>query len=251
MLELDSRPPIGFSPYNTFPTVQVPARCSATTSIAWMNRFQEPVWVVVRDDSAPHFLVDDLVVFQDSQLCSTGRVPASLFAEGSPRDELLLNPATGVNKLTLTVTNASDQARTFEALALMSRVGGRLARYRRALVAGLGCTRIGPLGSLRLVVQPNRAISPDRLFVPRDLLARVDCTVMEVREWLPAGGDGRLVDYVDSRYLTRENLAGDGCVVTRSREPVGPEQCLVLRFENRIAEALDVTGAVLGGAPVE
>jgi len=227
-------------------------RCSANIVIEDLPQGAVPVWLEVPDDLAGDFVVTDVKVGLDSQLCAAA-VPASLFARGAPRDELLLDPVREPRgSLTISLANLSSRRAFLEGRVVFSSEDSRLARYRRARLVGLGVLHVAPQGLATLTVQPMWELVPDRFFVPRPVLEKVDVVSLRVFTWVDGVGAGELLDVVSPEYLSRENLAGDGCFsfdLGKHRE-VNPRKCLVAHFRNRTDSPATVTGAVLGGVPL-
>jgi hypothetical protein len=244
-----------------FKEVLVAAGCSARLKLTDLPVGATPVWFEVPDEVADDFAVADVWVGLDSQLVSTGSVPASLFARGAPRDELLMDSiatshnylSTDVAHLSIDVTNLSSKSLPFTCRATFSDDSARLARYRRARLAGLGVSRVSPLGSLVVAVQPMVPMAPDRLFVPRRVLEHVDVEGLDVcswSDWRSSVGRYGVVDSVPSECLRRSSLEEDGVFHLGRLRRVGPGECFIARFKNRTNAFVNVCGAILGGVPL-
>lgn len=224
--------------------------CSVQLTMLDLPAGAVPTWLEVPDELADHFVVTDLRVGLDSQLCSTGAVPAALFARGAPRDELLLDPVRSPrDSLSVAVTNLGPGRMAFSCRPIFSD-DSRLARYGRARVVGLGVSWIAPLGSMNVNVEPQRRFVPDRLFVPRSVLERVDVEGVDVFNFDLDKGSYDLVETVSPGQLTRESLLGDGLFHLSPGRSVGPRECLTVRFRNRTDAPVDVLGVVLGADPL-
>jgi hypothetical protein len=235
----------------SFKELVIDAGCSGTFKISDLPAGAVPVWFDVPDELADSFVFTRVLVGLNSQLSSTAAVPAALFARGAPLDELLVDSVrTPHRSLEISVTNLSSRPMPFACSPIFSDEDSRLARYRRARVVGLGVSTIAPLGNLNVVVEPQLRFVPDRLFVPRAVLERVDVEGLEVREFDVARSAYRLIEAVPPRYLTREKLEGDGVFHLGPSRSVGPRECLTVIFRNRTDSPVDVAGAVLGGDPL-
>jgi hypothetical protein len=229
----------------------VEAGCSVTSAVMDLPAGVTPVWLEVPDELSGDLVVTRFRVGHECQLASTEAVPLELFSRGAPRDELLMDPVDLYSgRVEVSVSNLSSEKRLFSCRLVLSDDSTRLARYRRARLVGLGVTRISPLGSLSVVVQPQAPLDPDRLFVPRSVLDRVDVEGVEVHRWSDEGGADELLDSASPEYLRRSNLEGDGLFRLSRLRSVGPGECLVVKFRNRTDSEVLVRGAVLGGVPV-
>jgi hypothetical protein len=235
----------------SFRVMTVDAGCSGTFGIADLPVGAAPVWFEVPDELADSFVFTRVLVGLDSQLASTAAVPASLFARGAPLDELLMDAVRAPHRsLEVSVTNLSSRPLPFACSPIFSDEDSRLARYRRARVLGLGVSTIEPLGAMNVVVEPQRRFVPDRIFVPRGILEKVEVEGVEVHDFDVEGRVFGLLEAVPPRYLTRENLEGDGVLHLGPSRSVGPRECLTVKFRNRTDSPVDVAGAVLGGEPL-
>jgi hypothetical protein len=210
-----------------------------------------PTWFEIPDEVAEGLVVTDLKVGRVSQQISTGAFPAELFASTSPRDELLLYSVGIVyNSIMMSVANLTDRDIPFECCYYFDDPMRRLARYQRALVCGLGVTKIAPLGSARVVVQPEVVFSPDRLFVPRSSLEKLVVDRLEMCSWSPATGAmfNSVRIGVSSSDLHPDNLRQDSVFRRTPWFGIGPAFCFVLHVRNLADEAVNFTGAILGSS---
>jgi hypothetical protein len=132
-----------------------------------------PEWVIVPDDVAEQFMIDDVKVGKNSQLGAAPNFPATLFAESAAPDRLACDHIQGDHRLVLQVTNVSDRAARWR-----GKVAGRHEPLPdnvtpRGVILGFGQTEI-PAGSLaQLSVRSQVDMRPRRLHVPRYLLDSV------------------------------------------------------------------------------
>jgi hypothetical protein len=234
-----------------FQDTYVEAGCNVTSAVTGLPAGVTPVWLEVPDELSGDLVVTRIRVGHKCQLNSTGAVPLELFSRGAPRDELLVDPVdlhTGI--LDVSVSNLSSEKRLFSCRLVLSDDSTRLARYRRASLVGLGASKISPLGSLNVIVQPQAPLDPDRLFVPRGVLDRVDVEGVEAHKWSDERGADGLLDSTSPEYCRRSNLEKDGIFHLDRLRSVGPGECLVVKFRNRTSSEVLVRGAILGGRPL-
>lgn len=233
-----------------FEDVTVDAGCSRRLSIAGLPPGSRPVWFEVPDELADSFVVTDVRVGLNSQL-ATAAVPAALFARGAPLDELLMDAVSSpLDDLSITVSNVGPESLSFVCRPMFSDDDARLARYRRARVLGLGVTSVAPGVPTSVIVQPSKKMIPDRIFIPRRVLEKVDVEGVEVHDFDVDGKVFGLLEAVPLHYLSRENLKGDGVFHLGSSRSVGPRECFTVKFRNKTDSPVNVMGAILGGDPL-
>jgi hypothetical protein len=134
-----------------------------------------PTWFHIPDESAKNFLITCISLDHNNQLCSTGAVPAELFAESLEKDLTLTKVGVKFNEMTcgsvlrFSVLNISKEPQFFT-----SDVRGY---YKEDLppgmkyhhILGFGHTPVRPLGSCNILVQPQLDCEPKLLFVPPHL----------------------------------------------------------------------------------
>lgn len=214
-----------------------------------------PTQIVIPNDVAPHFLVTDVKVGRNSQFLSAACVPASFFAESSPRDDLLFEILQPGMMLALSVTNISDVSREFRCT-----VRGQAAASPHdgcGSLCGLGYTEIPPGESASINTQSQVVFAPDRLFIPRDVLekttihriSKLNAYVVESLQPVPRPilnpNPQRTAD-VPSSELTRENLLGDGCFRLQPNPIVTCNDLVVIDVTNDSKEPLWFCGALVG-----
>lgn len=133
--------------------------------------FQVDRITIYPDVVARDFLVTDIKVGMNSQLFSTGAIPALVFSESSKVRQPEIDFIRESQALVLSVTCQSSEARVFRAIVeghqvLPSEDG---PRPRRRLVLGWGSTQVPPRGRAIINVEPQCPFRPDRLMVPSDL----------------------------------------------------------------------------------
>lgn len=209
----------------------------------------QPVWFRVPAALADAFVVTNLRINRKCQLGSAGAVPASLFSDSAPGDELLLDWVEAGQPLEITATNISSQNMPFHCRPIFKEPGERLARYRRARVVGLGVTLVPPEGTVRIVVQPQLELVPDRLHVSPDVLDNLVVRNLEVRTWREGEGADGYLSRVWPGRLSTDYLREGGWFPHLSGIVVGPGRCLVVHVENKTQVPATFTGAVLGAEP--
>jgi hypothetical protein len=233
-----------------FQECYVEAGCDVTSAVTGLPAGVTPVWLEVPDELSGDLVVTRIRVGRNCQLNSTGAVPLELFSRAAPRDELLMDPVDLYSgSLDVSVSNLSSERRLFSCRLVLSDDSTRLARYQRARLVGLGASRVSPLGTLNVIVQPQASLVPDRLFVPSSVLDKVDVEGVDVHRWFEGQGPHERLDSASPEYFARSNLERDGLFHLSRIRSVGPEACLVVRFKNRTDAEVLVTGAILGGSP--
>jgi hypothetical protein len=200
-----------------------------------------PEWVIVPDDVAEQFMIDDVKVGKNSQLGAAPNFPATLFAESAAPDRLACDHIQGDHRLVLQVTNVSDRAARWR-----GKVAGRHEPLPdnvtpRGVILGFGQTEI-PAGSLaQLSVRSQVDMRPRRLHVPRYLLDSVSVEGLYVGPYLdlPQGSKAPL------SALTRENLLDRGQVAFEPCDRVGISSFVAVSVMNKTQRPLTFTAALV------
>ena len=113
----------------------VAGNSSANINVQPQVRFR-PERMVIPDSIADAFLITDIKVGKNSQLVSTGAVPAAAFTNRSGPSHLKMDVAEISMFVTVSVTNISDQAKNFQGVIFgpgmeAGRLGGPPRRFRR------------------------------------------------------------------------------------------------------------------------
>lgn len=197
-------------------------------------------WLIVPDDISPHFLVTDIMVGKNSSLCSINCLPASLFATSEPEDELRFNACSPGKYISIDITNTSNSHQPFRCTLV-----GRHAEDRtrppktNKVTLGLGSTKIQPRSVLKLSVESQVEMTPEQLFVPPDLLAKVSIKSVTMNG-----------SAVDQASLTREKLLSHPRTIEiLPNKILHCSEILTIEVENETDSPLHFTGAVIGSIP--
>lgn len=131
-----------------------------------------PSWIQVPDDIAPHFLIGDIQVGHTSQLAGISCVPASLFAESMPVENLRFDLISSERPtFSIWITNTTSTPQVFRACLYGHHVSEASDRLLNGslVVFGLGHHPVRPRAKMMLNVQPTMTIYPVKLFLPNDV----------------------------------------------------------------------------------
>ena len=197
-------------------------------------------WLVVPDDVAPHFYVADIKVGKNSQLCSAGVLPASLFAASEPEVDLGYDVCLQGTYINVYVINATNTRQVFRCSLVGRHVEDNTRHPKnKKVILGLGSTSIQPRSENKLHVQSLIQMTPEQLFVPPRLLEKV--TIKSVT---------KNRSKVDQASLTRQNLLTPPRTIELSPDKIlHYHEYLTIVVENNTDSPLLFTGAVTGLIP--
>lgn len=226
-----------------------------TCPIPLENGSYRPSWIQVPDDIAPHFMIGDLKVSLSSQLVGISCVPASLFAESMPFENLRFDLVNSeCPAFTIWVTNTTSTPQVFRA-CLYGHHESKLPDYLlngSHVVFGLGHHPVRPRAKMMLNVQPTMTICPARLFLPSNVansftIESVTCTTSSIDpslldgKRLSSGNDSislqpnPLVTPTDQITITainttRQSVAFAGAFVCQLAADLNPDDQTILEY---------------------
>ena len=205
-----------------------------------------PTWIDIPEDVAPHFVVTDVKVGMNSQLVSTGCVPATFFTKRARRKDLLLDLLPSDLNFILSVTNITGSDQKFSFVLHGAPVP---ADHRRSLrdsaleaVLGLGLTLVKPGEHATINVEPQLVFSPRRLHLPPDVLESFEVHELVKLPMLGALPSSR----VSSHYLKTDRLRQNGIIDLWPDPRTRPSQYLSLMVTNHAGRTLGFRGALAG-----
>lgn len=217
-----------------------------------------PTWVAIPDEMARHFLVTDIKIGKNSQLVSTGCLPASLFDESMSKRINLediglsiehLVPNSTRDTFRISVTNASNNSQTITIDIYGRYIGDRPHNIEFKYALGLGSTLITHNGSANIHVQPQRNFIPSHLFVPSHVLDGIvvdELYTDHLGEKMPTRRS-----YVMPATLLEDRLRQNGHITLSPQSIVETSQFVTLAVTNHSPSKQYFTGAILGSIPSE
>jgi len=199
-----------------------------------------PVGLEVDPDVAPHLVVHDLKVGNNSQLIACGSVPASLFALSPPVD-LRLDKLTPGLRFSVQVTCARSLDVTVRGRLLAA--GPATPVPGKTMVVGFGYAQVGAGKTVDVVVSPQVELRVRRLHVPPHLLGVFRVDSLFQGRYLDVEQASRVSD---SRQLGRENLSQGGEVNLSPSPDVGVGQPVTARVTNTSGTTRYFSAALLG-----
>jgi hypothetical protein len=125
-----------------------------------------PELLTVPSEVVDDFLITDIRVDKNSQLMTSGAVPAAVFSDKAVGERLTFDPVRVAQFLRISVVNQSSVTKRFSA-KIAGTVGGyELPELGRRFVVGLDSTKVEARGRANVSLQPFMDFVPDRLVVP-------------------------------------------------------------------------------------
>lgn len=194
----------------------------------------------------------DVKIGPNSQLVSTGCLPASLFAESKSLrldlNEIGLSmehlvPGSTRDTLKLSVTNTSSKSQKIKVDLLGISTDDKPSDIDFKYALGLGSTTVRGECSANINVQPQMDFVPSHLFLPNHVLDDILVTDLYAGH-LGQGPSSR--SYVLPVSLREDRLRRDGHVILSPRSAIMTSQFLTIAVTNRSSQDKYFTGAVLG-----
>ncbi len=179
-------------------------------------------------------VVTDIKVGRNSQIYSTGVVPASFFTKFAHQLDLRFDPVGRSNVISISFQNVGSKSVVLKVLV----VCGQQPSPAPLVVLGLGLTKL--TDSLRLCIEPMMPIMPELLYVPGGLLEEIEINRVQCGPYLNLKEGSEVPD----SQLCKDNLKADGNIRLEPYRAVGNGAYLAITTTNLSNKDLRFCGAV-------
>jgi hypothetical protein len=163
----------------TLTSYELLPNCDSKTVAYLPSRRFRPTWISIAKDVAEHVLITDIKIGKNSQLCSTGSLPGSLFDERhawlSGKYRLSCDLVSQGVPVEISMTNTAISAFRAEVKVLgYEEDAPEIAGLEEVLVLGFGRFLVKAGHSMRVSAQPQWAFQPHRLHLSEGVMFSFD-----------------------------------------------------------------------------
>jgi len=194
-----------------------------------------PIGFSIDEDVAKNIVVHDIKVQGNSQLCSSGSIPGSLFSVARPLIKVNLARVVPGQSISLEVTNFGSSME-FEGNV----VGSRIPTKNHPKMLGFGHTEVA--GAIVISTQSQLPFEPSRLFVPPHVLDQFDIEFIRGERYL----DLSEVPTIPPEMLTTDNLLKGGKIRFSHSSVLGDATYIAIGVRNKASSPAYFDAVLLG-----